>query len=74
MVKYYIGVVHDDSDQLELQVKILRRAANGGFEFLDNDDMSSISQDDIMERLPKPFSSGSTARTKKNLQSRFSSI
>ena len=68
MVKHYVGIVHDDTDKHELEVKFLRKNNTGGFVFPGEDDVSTVPPEDIIERLPKPHSTGGTARTKKTIQ------
>ena len=68
MVKHYVGIVHDDTDKHELEVKFLRKNNTGGFVFPGEDDVSTVPPEDIIEMLPKPHSTGGTARTKKTIQ------
>ena len=70
MVKHYVGIVHDDTDKHELEVKFRRKNNTGGFVFPDEDDVSTVPPEDIIESLPKPHSTGGTgtARTKKTIQ------
>ena len=67
MVKHYVGIVHD-TDKHKLEVKFHRKNNTDGFVFPDEDDVSTVPPEDIIERLPNPHSTGCTARTKKTIQ------
>ena len=60
--------MHDDIDKHDFEVKFLRKNNTGGFVFPGEDGVSTVSLEEIIETLPKPHSTGGTARTKKTIQ------